>query len=965
MHLRVPVGIALAFFLGERSSLSDAQPVSTTGCPEDFVPFQYYCYKFEQRRWGGGSSKSEAREACEESGASLLSLHSEDEWAFLEGEFRRGRYEPLWIGANMISPTSSSSSSSSPSSSVTVEESRHRNLTWDDGTPFFFGSQLYSQTAPRPVDIWARQTGFAACAVVQAPLERQTGQQDEFRVSLMPCQLDQRGQICKVLRQPWQGQGGEDGLEPLSLRVALRSLRLDLLKDQLDTLDADVRSQSGWAVRELLEMRTEALKQRKEFNPHKAALALRLMASYGVPVDEPGETNITALAKAAASAGDVLLTRTLLDLGADPNRNFPDGSTLLHAVARGANSNLGDLEGVVATLARGGAVVDALDQNSMSPLLVAAGVGRSGARVVKALARAGGLVTLRDQDGNSPLHLAARAGSVQSLKELLRAGANLEARNDKGETPLFSVASSLSRSDFRLEWESMDALLEAGADINARDVRGDTPFMHALFVGSTAVAKYLLDYGADPGARNKNGQTFNDLGSCVAELADCLPFDYSSCSSPEAKGGFADVNPLAFFSRTFWRFNNFTTAYQIEHTPQYVLPSSALSPLLTTTLAEAASPAGENGTESAAALPATGNALIDDLLARLQQEGSEDARSTLSSILGSPPRDSPSDSSASIRSSSLPAAAAAASSQSSDTSSWYLTREGQIWSILDAPRLTRPTVRGRESKMAAHSEPLPFFWSMGDWSKIDTFYMQCPGLDPETVEGTIENEDLEGNSVVYFPFKVEIRCGQKAFESGSVTYNHPPGPKRCEEEEEEEEQVSTPSSASSADTPSPSPSPSPSLEASSVTAEEEEEAPAAAAFSGPLKEGSSSPDAPSRPAEMNNAVSVSSTAVSAEDKPEMGARVGVQGMGGAAKLASQPPSPPPSPEAPMGGQTEQPQPPVMLETMPVISESPAASSGPSRALRATPSSLDHAAAEGGAGLEDWTRRLADIMKLPS
>ena len=53
---------------------------------------------------------------------------------------------------------------------------------------------------------------------------------------------------------------------------------------------------------------------------------------------------------------------------------------------------------------------------------------------------------------------------------------------------------------------AVERLLAAGADVNA-GVGGDTPLHGAAQHGQTAMARWLLDHGADPAARNSSGQT--------------------------------------------------------------------------------------------------------------------------------------------------------------------------------------------------------------------------------------------------------------------------------------------------------------------------------------------------------------------------------------------------------------------------------------------------------------------------
>ena len=84
-----------------------------------------------------------------------------------------------------------------------------------------------------------------------------------------------------------------------------------------------------------------------------------------------------------------------------------------------------------------------------------------------ALLAAGADPNARNNNGETPLH---RADSANDVTPLLAAGANLNARDNVGETPLHEATAERSRSA-----DVAAALLAAGADPNARDATGATP----------------------------------------------------------------------------------------------------------------------------------------------------------------------------------------------------------------------------------------------------------------------------------------------------------------------------------------------------------------------------------------------------------------------------------------------------------------------------------------------------------
>ena len=55
--------------------------------------------------------------------------------------------------------------------------------------------------------------------------------------------------------------------------------------------------------------------------------------------------------------------------------------------------------------------------------------------------------------------------------------------------------------------EAAEALLDCGANIEARDSLGETPLRRAVNCGRTAVAALLLERGADLHSRGRTGHT--------------------------------------------------------------------------------------------------------------------------------------------------------------------------------------------------------------------------------------------------------------------------------------------------------------------------------------------------------------------------------------------------------------------------------------------------------------------------
>lgn len=95
------------------------------------------------------------------------------------------------------------------------------------------------------------------------------------------------------------------------------------------------------------------------------------------------------------------------------------------------------------------------------------------------------------------------------LAALLAAGADLSARDAKGDTPLLAALARtrrLEREDPGLA-KAVRVLLEAGADPDARDRRGRTALHVAARRGGPEMVAVLLDAGADVNAKDGRGRT--------------------------------------------------------------------------------------------------------------------------------------------------------------------------------------------------------------------------------------------------------------------------------------------------------------------------------------------------------------------------------------------------------------------------------------------------------------------------
>ncbi len=238
--------------------------------------------------------------------------------------------------------------------------------------------------------------------------------------------------------------------------------------EMIDTLVAhgatlDVRTKEGrtplmWAV----------LWPEKNCRVHAVKRFLQLGVDLEAQ-DWRGETPLMLAARTGAA--DVV--EILLGEGADVHARDRTGGTVLYDATSSPDPRCLEL------LIQHGADVDVTFRGRG---IVHAAVSRRRRANIEVLIQAGASVNTRDpKDGETPLHDAARANSVWGWDPI---------EGVEVEEP--SV-------------EMVRVLLEAGAKVNVRDAHGRTPIAEAAWAGTRAVARLLLDHGADPLVEDEDG----------------------------------------------------------------------------------------------------------------------------------------------------------------------------------------------------------------------------------------------------------------------------------------------------------------------------------------------------------------------------------------------------------------------------------------------------------------------------
>jgi ankyrin repeat protein len=131
----------------------------------------------------------------------------------------------------------------------------------------------------------------------------------------------------------------------------------------------------------------------------------------------------------------------------------------------------------------------------------------------KRLLDAGGDVNSRCSEGWRPLHLAAQTLSVRKSTEaitiLLERHAEVNARDDKGETPLLAALRQTGGSGNEAAIAAAKLLIDAGADVKLAGKSGDTALLSALQAPypDQGLVQEIISHGAELTATNAIGQS--------------------------------------------------------------------------------------------------------------------------------------------------------------------------------------------------------------------------------------------------------------------------------------------------------------------------------------------------------------------------------------------------------------------------------------------------------------------------
>ena len=122
-------------------------------------------------------------------------------------------------------------------------------------------------------------------------------------------------------------------------------------------------------------------------------------------------------------------------------------------------------------------------------------------------------IDIQDDNGNTPLMYAVSQCNYEMVKYLISKGANVNKKNNAGETPLHLASgySYMGVCGYDGRKSILKALIYNMADINAKDNDGNTPLHCATFKMHHELVDIILEYGGDCTLTNNNGMKALDF----------------------------------------------------------------------------------------------------------------------------------------------------------------------------------------------------------------------------------------------------------------------------------------------------------------------------------------------------------------------------------------------------------------------------------------------------------------------
>lgn len=122
-----------------------------------------------------------------------------------------------------------------------------------------------------------------------------------------------------------------------------------------------------------------------------------------------------------------------------------------------------------------------------------------------------------EESAEADVWTAASEGDIETLKELVEAGADLNSARSAVETDLPLMLAVRGRHA-----EAIKFLVDNGADVNKRDINGNTATISAAFFGFPKMFQTLVEAGGDASIQNYEGLSAIDMLNVSWEITNYI-----------------------------------------------------------------------------------------------------------------------------------------------------------------------------------------------------------------------------------------------------------------------------------------------------------------------------------------------------------------------------------------------------------------------------------------------------------
>ena len=236
-------------------------------------------------------------------------------------------------------------------------------------------------------------------------------------------------------------------------------------------------------------------------------------------INAKAQLDVTVL-MIAAGLGHTEVVNTLIKAGVDVNaKNKLEATALMAAIENGHVE-------IVNALIKAGADINAKAKLDVTTLMTAAILGRT--EIVNTLIEAGADVNAKGDKGITALMMAVvelpetsvHASIDAFIKDtVIKADSDLNVLNQDNilsnviKDRVNSVFSAANQATSAERLQIIDSLIKAGADVNAKNDKDKTPLISAAQKGNAETVNLLLDAGADAKAKDNSGKTAFDYAS--------------------------------------------------------------------------------------------------------------------------------------------------------------------------------------------------------------------------------------------------------------------------------------------------------------------------------------------------------------------------------------------------------------------------------------------------------------------